>query len=452
MKTQVTKIELGNFTMTYNAYDEPEYDTWEGSADVGHVAINCGSKQEPLSEEQQAYLKHTKAMANFEDPQNEAAYQQQAAEEDARMDKEEAEMQAYFTARQAATGTESQPIPVPSQSTTDSSNHTPRPGLESVPTGMFMKYNKKGKLSFTSAAKQVSTTGPPPSNRPHQPHPQSFKTTLKRMTTEQMQGAKCTWALIADHALHAFRVTLSSKMRKAQLIVAYNQAADKAKADPNCPCPIPSTNPPQPRPSSLKAATTSTWIIRRKAGHAGIAFDKPFNGNATALFKQIRTDIRQHAGVAKPPITLLGGHWSTSPLSINYVLTFTGKPPPTIMQAYIRAILKHFPDAYHLIPTEGYTCLLIHGAPCIQKNGILAPLSLLQQKLGENPAFHRASMIEGPLWSHGALEDPSQETDTMLIVIHDDSGNKVKQILKSRNFLFGKAVSIRIPRETKLVK
>jgi hypothetical protein len=40
----------------------------------------------------------------------------------------------------------------------------------------------------------------------------------------------------------------------------------------------------------------------------------------------------------------------------------------------------------------------------------------------------------------------------MLIVIHDDSGNKVKQILKSWNFLFGKAVSICIPRETKPVK
>ena len=40
----------------------------------------------------------------------------------------------------------------------------------------------------------------------------------------------------------------------------------------------------------------------------------------------------------------------------------------------------------------------------------------------------------------------------MSIVLHDDTGHKVKQILKSRNFLFGKAVSIRIPRETKPVK
>jgi hypothetical protein len=167
----------------------------------------------------------------------------------------------------------------------------------------------EGNLSFAGAAKKVATTGPPPSNRPHQPHPQSFKTTLKRMTTEQMQGPKCTRALIAEHALCAFGVKLSSKMRKAQLIVAYNQAADKAKADPNCPCPPPpNPNPSRPRSTSPKAATTSTWIIRRKAGHAGIAFTKPFGGNAATLFEQIRTDIRQHAGVADPPITLLGGH------------------------------------------------------------------------------------------------------------------------------------------------
>jgi hypothetical protein len=170
-------------------------------------------------------------------------WEQHVTKEDARMDEEEAEMNAYFTARREAAGTESQPIPVSSQSTTDTSNCTPLPGLVSVLTGMFMKYDKKGKLSFASAAEQVSTTGPPPSNRPHQPHPQSLKTTLKCMTTEQMQGAKCTWALIADHALRAFGVTLSSKMRKAQLIVAYNQAADKAKTDPNCLCPVPNTNP-----------------------------------------------------------------------------------------------------------------------------------------------------------------------------------------------------------------
>jgi hypothetical protein len=251
------------------------------------------------------------------------------------------------------------------------------------------------------------------------------------MSTEQMQGVKCTRAMIADHALCTFGVTLSSKMRKAQLIVTYNQVADKTKADPNCPCLTPTTPPPRPHLSSPKAATTSTWIIRQKAGHAGLAFNKPFNRNATTLFEQIRTDIRQHTGITDPPITLLGGHWSTSPLSTNYVLTFAGKPPPTIMQAYVRAILKHFPDTYHLVPTEGYTHLLIHSAPCVRKNGILAPLSILQQKLGENPAFHGALIIEGPLWSRGALEDPSRETDTMSIVIHNDTGNKVKQILKS---------------------
>jgi hypothetical protein len=182
-------------------------------------------------------------------------------------------------------------------------------GLVSVPTGMFMKYDKKGKLSFAGAAKQVTTTGPPPSKRPHQPHPQSFKTTLKCMTTEQMQGPKCTWALIVEHALRAFGVTLSSKMRKAQLIVAYNQAADKAKADPNCPCPPAlNTNPSRPHSVSPKATVMSTWIIRRKAGHVGIAFTKPFGRNTITLFKQIWTDIRQHVGVVDPPITLLSGH------------------------------------------------------------------------------------------------------------------------------------------------
>jgi hypothetical protein len=68
MKTRIMKIELGDFTTQYNAFNEPEYDTWGGSADVGCVAFDCGGEQEPLSEELQAYLEHAKAMANFEDP------------------------------------------------------------------------------------------------------------------------------------------------------------------------------------------------------------------------------------------------------------------------------------------------------------------------------------------------------------------------------------------------
>jgi hypothetical protein len=342
MKTWVTKIELGDFTTQYNAYDEPKYDTWGGSADVGRIALDCGGEQEPLSEEQQAYLERAKAMADFEDPQNEAAWEQlQANEEDEHMpddndDEAELARKAEFYDTEAAKaasfdyntiGMASHPIPVSSRSTT----REPLPGLVSVPTGMFMKYDKKGKLSFAGVAKQVATTGPPPSTRPHQPHPQSLKTTLKRMTTEQMQGPKCTQALIVDHALRAFGVQLSSKMRKAQLIITYNQAADKAKADPNCPCPPAlNSNPSRPCLSSPKAAVMSTWIIQCKAGHVGIAFTKPFSRNAVALFEQIWTDIRQHAGIADPPITLLGGHWSTSPLSTNYVLTFAGKPPPPL--------------------------------------------------------------------------------------------------------------------------
>ena len=272
-----------------------------------------------------------------------------------------------------------------------------------------------------------------------------------------MQGAKCTRAMIAEHALRAFGVTLSAKMRKTQLIIAYNQAADKA-LQAECPClpalknqPTSTGQPTRPCSQTPKAATTSTWIIRRKAGNAGLAFTKPFGGNSTALFEQIKTDLRQFAG-AEPPITLLGGHWSASPLSTNYVLTFVGKPPPTIMQKYVVPILKQFPDAYHLVPTKGYTCLLIHGALCARKEGILAPLAILQKELGKSPAFHGASLIEGPLWSHGALKNPNRELDTMSIVVHDDTGHKVKQILKSRNFMFGKQVSIRIPREIKPVK
>ena len=77
MKTRVTKIKLGDFTTQYNAFSEPEYDTWGGSADVGHVTFDCGGEQEPLSGEQQAYLEQAKAMANFDDLQNTMAWEQQ---------------------------------------------------------------------------------------------------------------------------------------------------------------------------------------------------------------------------------------------------------------------------------------------------------------------------------------------------------------------------------------
>ena len=447
MKSRVEKIETGGLpAMDYNM----EYNTW--GDDIGCAALDFGD-EEPLTAEQQAYYERAKALAALDDPQNVAAWQQmQDMEEEERLNEEDCEVDAYFARKKAepaaATGTESQPIPVPSQSTT---TRTPIPGLVSIPTGMFQKFDKQGNLSYAAASKQVPTTGLPPPAKPSQPHPLSFKTRTKRMTTEQMQGAKCTRAMIAEHALRAFGVKLSPKMRKAQLIAAYNQAADKT-SNSDCPCPpVSKSQSARSQPQTPKAATTSTWIIRRKAGHAGIAFTKPFGGNSSALFEQIKTDIRQHAG-AEPPITLLGGRWSTSPLSTNYVLTFAGKPSPTIMQKYMVPILSLFPDIYHLVPTEGYTRLLIHGAPCVRRNGILAPLAILQGEIGKNPAFHGASLIEGPLWSRGAIENPERETDTMSVVIYDDTGNKVKQIIKSRNFLFGKQVSIRIPRETKPVK
>jgi hypothetical protein len=233
MKSRVEKIETGgppNFD--YNM----DYNTWD--RDIGRAALDFG-EEEPLSEEQQAYLERAKALAAFDDPQNEAAWQQMQDErEDLRLDEEDCAADEYFTRKKAelaALGSESQPTLIPSQPST---TRTSIPGLVSVPTGMFQKFDKQGNLSFASVTKQVPTTGLPPSTKPSPPHPRSFKAKPKRMTTEQMQGAKCTHAMIAEHALRAFGIKLSPKMRKTQLIVAYNQAADKAVTSASdCPCP-----------------------------------------------------------------------------------------------------------------------------------------------------------------------------------------------------------------------
>ena len=134
MTTRVTKIELGNHTTQYNAFDEPEYNTWGGSADIGHIAFDCSGEQEPLSEEQQAYLGRSKAIANFNDPQNIAAWEQQQAKEEEMIqdddEAEEARKAKYYETEAAKTasynyntiaeaaGTASHPIPISSRSTT----------------------------------------------------------------------------------------------------------------------------------------------------------------------------------------------------------------------------------------------------------------------------------------------------------------------------------------------
>jgi hypothetical protein len=66
MKSRVERIETGG-PPAHN------YDYMWGGDEIGRAALDCGADEEPLSEEQQAYLERAKALAAFDDPQNEAA-------------------------------------------------------------------------------------------------------------------------------------------------------------------------------------------------------------------------------------------------------------------------------------------------------------------------------------------------------------------------------------------
>jgi hypothetical protein len=182
--------------------------------------------------------------------------------------------------------------------------------------------------------------------------------------------------------------------------------------------------------------------MRRRSDTATIEFQHPFGGDSVKLTRQIQTAIRQASGVPEPPLTLLTGWWSTG-LTNNFSLVFAGQPSQELVLKYRGVIGKFFDTTFHLIPSRGFTKMMIFGVPCIRKNGIITLPHILLHELSHNTPIVGSCIVDSPTWSREALTNPSLEKSHCSFILIDPTGRKVQQIDRARRFaMFGAPVTI----------
>jgi hypothetical protein len=286
----------------------------------------------------------------------------------------------------------------------------------------------------TSAPKAGSVwtvVGKKPNTRPRMPAPATAAPSTKQpLSIETLSARRTTKTAIIDHGFATFGIRLSDKMRKPQLIVAYQQLAANPKLNPPQPNP-PSIGqqPNRPRQQSAPRPFTSEWTICRKPGTEAVDFRRPFNGDPLALVRHIQTSLRQHSAEAEPPLTLVAGRWSVG-LTSNFVLTFAGKPRAELVKNYKGALLSKFPGGlFNLIRNDGLRKFIVNGVPCIRKpNGRLPSADELFTEFQRNNAHIRQwDLPEHPAWTRGALMDTTKtETSfTFLLSIPNIATNRI---------------------------
>jgi hypothetical protein len=139
----------------------------------------------------------------------------------------------------------------------------------------------------------------------------------------------------------------------------------------------------------------------------------------------------------------LTGRWSTG-LTNNFSLIFAGQPSQELVLKYRGVIGKFFNTTFHLIPSRGFTKMMIFRVPCIRKNGVIAPPHVLLRELSYNTPIQGSCIIDGPNWSRKVLTDSSLEKSHCSFILIDPTGKKVQQIDRARGLaMFGTPVTVR---------
>ena len=180
-----------------------------------------------------------------------------------------------------------------------------------------------------------------------------------------------------------------------------------------------------------------------KPEHDALELKKPFDGNDVLLVRHLQKAIQQVTGNVEPPLTLLSGHWSSA-LSTVFVLIFAGQPPTDLVLKYRGPLLQPFGHTHHLVPSRGFTRMVIHDAPCVRDaQGNLLPTETIQAELGKNIALQGITLVEGPMWTRSVLDDPTAKSRAMRFVFIDNAQNRATRICRARNYIFGQEVRIR---------
>ena len=126
------------------------------------------------------------------------------------------------------------------------------------------------------------------------------------------------------------------------------------------------------------------------------------------------------------------------------MLIFAGQHSIENVRKYRNVILKSFDSSFQLIPSRGFTHLLVHGMPCIRRpDGSLPSSADILKELTINVPFQGATIIDGPTWSHAIVTDPTKEKGAMSFILIDETNTTATNMCCGQIWAYGVCVTVR---------
>jgi hypothetical protein len=104
------------------------------------------------------------------------------------------------------------------------------------------------------------------------------------------------------------------------------------------------------------------------------------------------------------------------------VLIFAGQLSIKNVWKNCNVILNLFDSSFQLIPSRGFTRLLVHGMLCIRHpDGSLPSSADILKELTINIPFQGVTIIDGLMWSRAIVIDPTKEKGTVSFILIDET-------------------------------
>ena len=158
-----------------------------------------------------------------------------------------------------------------------------------------------------------------------------------------------------------------------------------------------------------------------------------------AIVREVKASIAR--AVAKP-LPIISGRWSSGTRSRgNFVFTMRGQIDFSTIQKFERFLTSPFPGGGQLCPNQGWTKLLAHGVPVMDNDdNVFGPDDLLRETWTLT-GLRNAYFSSPPHWVK-PVETMSSCYSSLTFAFSDPDGGITKQLMSSRQALFGKQVQI----------
>lgn len=158
-----------------------------------------------------------------------------------------------------------------------------------------------------------------------------------------------------------------------------------------------------------------------------------------AIVREVKANIAR--AVAKP-LPIISGRWSSGTRSRgNFVFTMRGQIDFSTIQKFERFLTSPFPGGGQLCPNQGWTKLLAHGVPVMDnEDSVFGPDDLLRETRTMT-GLRNAYFSSPPHWVK-PVSQMSSYYSSLTFAFSDPDGAITKQLMGSRQALFGKQVQI----------